>query len=85
MYCPTAQRMTNLAFNAIAHETEVRMHPNKRPVVAWAQMDTESARKALREHIATCSQCNQPEVKKPSSGEALEVPRCLKPPVTGAS
>jgi len=77
MYCPTAQRMTKLAFNAIAHETEVRTHPNKKPVVAWAQIDTESARKALRDHITTCSQCKQPEAQKPSSGEPFEALRSL--------
>jgi len=75
MRCDTAHRMTKLALNAMVHETEVRRHPKAKVVVASAQMDTESARKALREHIATCSQCNQSEVKKPSSGEALEVPR----------
>jgi hypothetical protein len=75
MRCDTAHRMTKLALNAIAHETELRTHPTARFVVASAQMDTESARRVLREHIATCSQCNQSEVKKPSSGEELGVPR----------
>jgi hypothetical protein len=72
MYRPTAQRMSKVAFNAMAHETEVRKHPNLKPVVAWAQMDTECARKALREHIATCSQCN-PRGTKTEFSEQLFV------------